>query len=100
MTTSFSLLPVEIQHQCVNYLDTASLKLIRLVSRALRDIAAEALFGVATLQAIEQSADRFRSLLKHDVFRQYIRQVSTLACCLKKAFCTDAVVSAIDNKHR
>ncbi|KAF1924602.1 uncharacterized protein M421DRAFT_277863 [Didymella exigua CBS 183.55] len=76
MVTTFSSLPVEIQRQCLNYLDTAALKSTRFVSRALSDIAAEALFGVATLRFTVQSANRFSGLLQHHVFRRYIRQIN------------------------
>ncbi|KAF3038322.1 hypothetical protein E8E12_006189 [Didymella heteroderae] len=72
---TFLTLPVEIQRRCVNYLDTAALKSTRLVCRALREITAESLFGVATLQFTRQSADKFQGLLQHDVFGRYIRQI-------------------------
>ena len=78
MSVTFTTLPVEIQRHCLNYLDTPALKLTRLVCRALKDIAAETLFCVATLQVTEQSADRFQGLVRHDVFRRYIRQVGIL----------------------
>jgi hypothetical protein len=91
MTLGFTTLPVELQHQCLNYLDTAALKSTRLVCRALRDIAAEALFGVATLQPTGQSADRFEELIRHDVFRRYVRQVSARPWWLTCASCTYAL---------
>lgn len=76
MEVTITTLPVEIQRHCLNFLDTAALKSTRLVCRALKDITAEALFGVATLQTTEQSAGKFQSLIWHECFRRYTRQVS------------------------
>ena len=76
MATTLLSLPLEIQRQCVNYLDTAALKSTRLTSQALKDIATEALFQVATLQFTKKSAGQFTALIKNDEIRRYIRQVS------------------------
>ena len=75
-------LPVEIRRHCINYLDTEALKSTRLTSSALKDIATEALFMVATIQATRksqatrESQERFTSLLQNNELKRYIRQVS------------------------
>ncbi|KAJ8106119.1 hypothetical protein OPT61_g9752 [Boeremia exigua] len=71
--TTISSLPVEIQRQCLYYLDGAALKSIRLASRAFRDITTEVLFGVATLRVTEAGAVDFTSLIKNATFRRCIR---------------------------
>lgn len=76
MTTTFSSLPVEIQRECINYLDTAALKGTRLTSRALKDIATEALFEVATINYSKDSAKKFTDLCQDKALRRCIRQVS------------------------
>lgn len=73
--TTFSSLPVEIQRQCVNYLDTAALKSMRLTSQDIKDIATEALFQVATLTFTEESAETLSTLIKNNEIRRYIRKV-------------------------
>ncbi|KAF2628187.1 hypothetical protein BU25DRAFT_458036 [Macroventuria anomochaeta] len=72
MATTFSSLPVEIQRQCVNYLDITALRSMRLSSQAIRDVTTEALFEVATLQVTEESAERFSALMNNDESRRYI----------------------------
>jgi hypothetical protein len=75
-------LPVELLRHCVNYLDTAALKEIRLTSRAFRDIATEALFDVATIRPAMESADKFATLIKDQELRRYIHTVSVLQDCM------------------
>jgi hypothetical protein len=72
----FFSLPVEIQRQCIDYLDTAALKSTRLTSRALKDIATEALFEAATIQFAKKSQERLTGLFQKNELRRYIRQVS------------------------
>ena len=74
--TDISSLPLEIQRQCVGYLDGASLKEFRLTSRAYKDVAAEALFAVVTLRVDEESARNFSKILANEHFRRSIRTVS------------------------
>jgi hypothetical protein len=69
-------LPVEIQRQCINYLDTAALKSTRLTSGALKDIATEALFQVATIEFTRESQEKFTALVLNNELRRCIRQVS------------------------
>ena len=76
MSTSFLSLPVELQRQCINYLDTLTLKSMRLVSQSTKEVTTEALFEVATLRFTEDSADRFTTLIQNDETRRYIRTVS------------------------
>ena len=71
-----SSLPVEILRYCVNYLDTAALREIRLTSRALRDVATEALFGEATIRPDAESKDKFTALFESREFRRCIHSVS------------------------
>lgn len=79
--TSIPSLPVEILRYCVNYLDTADLKEVRLTSSTFRDIATEALFNVATIRPTIQSRDRFATLIKNEDLRRYIHTVSVLRNC-------------------
>lgn len=76
MTASFPSLPVEIQRQCISFLDTAALKSMRLVSPIIKDVTTEALFEVATLRFTEDSAEKFTTLIKNNEIRRYIRTVS------------------------
>jgi hypothetical protein len=76
MTASFLSLPVEIQRQCIGFLDTAALKSMRLVASFIKDVTTEALFEVATLRFTEDSAEKFTTLIKNDEIRRYIRTVS------------------------
>lgn len=75
MTTAFTSLPVEIQRQCVNYLDVAALKASRLTCRTLRDIAAEALFEVITLDLTGENADKFTKVVEDDRLQRFVRKV-------------------------
>lgn len=77
--TDISSLPIEIQRQCISYLDAASLKELRLTSRAFRNGATEALFREVTVRVQEGSISNFSKLLANDEFRRCIRTVSVLS---------------------
>jgi len=70
-------LPAEIKRQCFNYLSGASLKSVRLTSKALADIATEALFALVTINVTVESARRFTTLIKNASIRRCIRTVGT-----------------------
>jgi hypothetical protein len=72
----FLSLPLEIQRHCTNYLDTAALKSARMTSSALKDIATEALFKVATIRFTRESQEKSTGLLRNNELRHYIRQIS------------------------
>lgn len=68
-------LPTELQRQCVNYLDGANLKSVRLTSRHFRDIATELLFALVAVRVAEGSAYGFTSLVNDVSLRCCIRTV-------------------------
>ncbi|KAJ4993665.1 hypothetical protein SVAN01_00719 [Stagonosporopsis vannaccii] len=71
--TEFLALPAEIQRQCFNYLDGVNLKSMRLTSKALVDIATEALFDLVTIHVTAESAQRFTTLIENANIRRCIR---------------------------
>lgn len=71
----FLSLPVELQRQCLNYLDGANLKLVRLTCKSLSDVATEILFALVTLRVTEESADRFTNLVNDASLSRCIRTV-------------------------
>ncbi|XPS81290.1 hypothetical protein M3J09_013228 [Ascochyta lentis] len=75
MMPTFAALPVEVQRECINYLDAVSLKAMRLTCRNIRDMATEALFEVATLRLEPESVQAFTRLIENEKFRRHVRKL-------------------------
>lgn len=68
-------LPVELQRQCLQSLDVASLCSLRLANKSISTIVTEILFQSVSLQPDEESAEKFHSVLGEEELRALVRTV-------------------------
>ena len=84
MSTSLSLpaLPYEVQWAILECLSRDDLRTIRLVSRALEDIASRILFATLKLQTVEGSGDRVLAVAHSAKLGSYVRHFKMYAFSL------------------
>jgi hypothetical protein len=99
MSTTFTSLPAEIQRECISYLDTVTLKSMRLTSHATKDLATETLFEVASIDPSQDSVENFLQLTSNGDFKRCIRKVRIVCvdfCMVRSAMQCSHVAEGSD----